>query len=164
MSHAAKVLVRPYEPRDRKALDTCVCELQNHEIQFEPRMKPAADIIQTYVDDQLKQCSDCDGAILVAELEGEIVGYTSVFAAVPNDDPDETAYTYALVRDLSVLAAHRGQGIGSALLTAAKEFAHEHGATCLRIFALAGNTGAVSLYQRFGFKPRAIELEMPTDR
>ncbi len=161
MPEAESFLIRPYEPRDRAALDDCVRQLQTHERQFEPRMKPAEDIIHTYVDDHLKRCATCDGAILIAELDGEVVGYTSVFAATPNDDPDEIDYTYALVNDLAVTAARRGQGIGKALLIAAQDFARDRGAIRLRIFGLADNTGAVSLYMRFGFKPRVTEFEMP---
>lgn len=159
MSHAANVRIRPFEPQDRTALDACVHELQTHELQYEPRMKPANDIIHTYVDNQLAQCVEFDGAILVAEVDGAVIGYTTVFAAMPNDDPDEVDYTYAYVADLAVNHTHRGQGIGKSLLIAASNFALEHGATCLRISVLAENTGATSLYKHFGFSPRVIEME-----
>ena len=163
MSHTANARIRPFEPRDRTALDTCVRELQTHELQYEPRMKPADDVIHTYVDNQLAQCDEFNGAVLVAEVDGSVIGYTTIFAAMPNDDPDEIDYTYAYVADLAVNHTHRGQGIGKSLLIAASNFAREHGATCLRISVLAQNTEAASLYKRFGFSPRVVELEMSVD-
>ncbi len=156
-------VVREFRPQDRDGLDSCVRELQDHERAIEPRMKPAEDIIGTFVDDMLEQCAAYEGAILVAESEGAIIGYTCIHAATPNEDPDEINYTFAYVRDIAVNNSHRGQGVGTVLLEAAKTHARENGATCLRISVLAENTGAVSLYQRFGFRARVIELEMPIE-
>ena len=164
MPEGTNPLIRPYEPRDREALDACIVELQNHEREIEPRMKAADDMIRTYVDELQERCAAEDGVILVAEMAGEVVGYTTVFAAVPNDDPDEIDYTVAYVHDIAVRDSHRGQAIGTALLKAAEAHALERGATCLRISVLAQNKGALALYERLGFEARVIELEKQPGR
>jgi GNAT superfamily N-acetyltransferase len=163
MPDAETVLIRLFEPRDRHALDACIRELQEHEREIEPRMKPADDILPTYVEDLLERCAAHRGAILIAECDGTLVGYTTVLAALPNDDPDEIDYAYAYIHDIAVRSDLRGKGIGKLLLTEADTFAREQGAVCLRISVLAENGGALSLYQSFGFKPRVVELEKSVD-
>ena len=50
-------------------------------------------------------------------------------------------------------------GLGRALLARAEAFARAEGAAVLRIDVMAENAGARSLYARFGFRERTIELE-----
>ena len=161
MRHGEQLTIRTYRPEDRAALDECVRELQEHEREIEPRMKPADAIIDAYLDDSLAQCAEQKGTVLVAEIDGQVVGYTTVFAAAPNEDPDEIDYTFGYVHDLAVQSKHRGQGIGIALLEAAEAHARAEGATCLRISVLAANDRAASLYRNLGFTDRVIELEKP---
>ena len=55
------------------------------------------------------------------------------------------------VHDLAVHAAHRGRGVGQALLSAAEQRARERGCCKLTLEVLSGNAVALSSYQRFGF-------------
>ena len=159
MSAPDAVLIRPYRDEDRDAIIACVRALQTYETQFEPRMKAPEEIGGWYVDGQLKECGQNKGTILVAELAGAVVGYATVYAAVPCNDPDEVAYDYAYVSDVAVNPDQRGRGIGRSLLDAAERHARENGSTWLRISVLAQNRIAAGLYERFGFEPRVIELE-----
>lgn len=151
--------IRPYEPRDRDALNACIRELQEHEREIEPRMKPADDILGDYLDDLLDQCTEKQGAILVAERGGRVIGYVCVLGAEPNEDSDEIDYTYGYVRDVAVTEACRGSGVGRRLLDAAEDFARKAGAEILRIHVLAGNEGAAGLYASHGFRNRVLEME-----
>lgn len=155
--------IREFKAQDRDALNACIRELQEHERQFEPRMKSYEMIADSYLDNLLARCAETSGRILVAETQGEVVGYVCVNAEEPNTDEDEVAYDYALVADIVVTRAHRGQGIGKALLEAAEHYAKNRGARWLRIWVLAQNAGAQALYQRSGFTPRLTELEKTLD-
>ena len=159
MSEPDAVLIRPYRVDDREAVIACVRALQTYEVQYEPRMKPPQDIGDWYVDGQLEECRQKNGVILVAELAGGIVGYTTVYAAEVCEDPDEEAYEYAYVADVAVNPDQRGRGIGRSLLEAAERHARDHGSKWLRISVLAQNRIAAGLYERFGFEPRVVELE-----
>ncbi len=159
MPHSNKYVIRPFRPQDREAIDDCIRALQEHERNIEPRMKPAAAIIGDYLDDMLDQCERKCGVVLVAAHNDEVMGYACVLAEEANQDPDEVNYTYAYVRDVFVNREDRGLGIGRALLEAAEKYAKDAGATCLRIFVLAENKDAASLYQKFGFSSRVIEME-----
>ena len=55
------------------------------------------------------------------------------------------------VHDVVVLAAYRGQRIAEKMLTLVQTLALERGACKLTLEVLAGNAGAIKLYQRVGF-------------
>jgi RimJ/RimL family protein N-acetyltransferase len=81
-----------------------------------------------------------DGA-LVAVAGDDIVGWLDV---------GQTPFGFG---ELGMLVdrAWRGRGVGSALLTAAIEWAREHGLHKLSLTVFAHNTGAIALYYKFGF-------------
>ncbi len=55
------------------------------------------------------------------------------------------------VHDIAVLAQHRGQGVGQALLKAAEDHARHRGCCKLTLEVLSGNAPAMASYKRFGF-------------
>ncbi len=153
------MLIRPYRDTDRESVTAHIHELQQHERQFEPRMTAPGTIEGWYLDHLLSRCAKESGAIFVAEADGGVVGFVTVLACVASTDIDEDSYDYAYVSDVAVRQDHRGQGIGTALLSTAADHAREHGARWLRIDVLAGNEVAANLYRRAGFIDRAIQLE-----
>ena len=60
------------------------------------------------------------------------------------------------IHDVAVLPAHRGQGVGQALLAAAEAHARERGCCKLTLEVLTGNTPALRSYERFGFAPYVL--------
>lgn len=84
--------------------------------------------------------------VLVAELNGCVVGYGSigVFRARP-------AYKYSGEHSVHVDAAHRGAGIGGALLTAHIAEARSMGLRTLIGGINSGNTSSLAFHERHGF-------------
>ena len=56
-----------------------------------------------------------------------------------------------LMDGIAVAAACRGQGIGTALFCALKQYASEHGYTTIRLDVIDTNPAAKRLYERLGF-------------
>ena len=56
------------------------------------------------------------------------------------------------VQNLGITPEHRGAGLGTALLVRALNGFREHGLTCATLEVTAQNSGALRLYQRFGFQ------------
>jgi RimJ/RimL family protein N-acetyltransferase len=86
-------------------------------------------------------------AVIVAERDdGTIVGRLSV-----GRDPHPAS---AHVADLGLMVAidARRQGIGTALLQAAVDWAREVGVRKLELHVFPWNTAAIALYDRFGFE------------
>jgi ribosomal protein S18 acetylase RimI-like enzyme len=82
--------------------------------------------------------------LLVATLEDEIVGYISVMQNI--------APTTTWVTDLAVLRRVRRQGIGSALVLAAQEWAVQHNTFRIVLEMQPKNYPAICLAQKLGFE------------
>jgi GNAT superfamily N-acetyltransferase len=61
------------------------------------------------------------------------------------------------IHDIAVLPAHRGAGVGQALLMAAEQHALARGCCKLTLEVLTGNARALSSYLRFGFAPYELD-------
>jgi len=96
-------------------------------------------------------CSDmariAGAASFIAWLEGKPVGLINCFEGYSTFK----AKPLLNVHDIAVLAGHRGQGVGQALLKAAEDYAQSRGCCKLTLEVLSGNAQAMASYKRFGF-------------
>jgi GNAT superfamily N-acetyltransferase len=82
--------------------------------------------------------------VLVAEHRAELLGFATAYL-------DLNSVRYGLrcwVEDLAVSPVHRSQGVGKALLDAAKEWARERGATHLELDSGEARSDAHRFYER----------------
>ena len=88
-----------------------------------------------------------DASVLVAEADdGELIGLCTVY-----QDLHSVRFGYrAWVEDLAVHPDHRSQGVGKALLDAAKAWARERGATHLELDSAMARADAHRFYRREG--------------
>ena len=85
------------------------------------------------------------GRVLVA-LDGEqVVGHVQL--------------TESEIRSLAVAAAHRGRGVGRALVTSAAAVARDEGRSILSVATAAADVGNLRFYQRLGFRLLAVERD-----
>ena len=96
-------------------------------------------------------CSDLariEGAIsFIAWLDNKPVGLINCFEGYSTFK----AKPLLNVHDIAVLANHRNQGLGQALLKAAEDYALTRGCCKLTLEVLSGNAPAMASYKRFGF-------------
>ena len=142
-----------------RGVQACLVELQNFERALDSRMPLGEDIVEFYVPAMLLRCTQCDGAVLVAEIDNEVAGYVTVLARVRSEEIEDGDFEYGLISDLVVAARHRQQGVGQKLLQAAETYARARDVKWLRIGVLAGNDIANDLYESEGFKSLYIERE-----
>jgi GNAT superfamily N-acetyltransferase len=84
------------------------------------------------------------GEVLVAEVDGRIAGFCTVY-----DEFDSVRFGHrAWVEDLAVDPEHRSQGLGKALLDAAKDWARARGATHLELDSAETRADAHRFYER----------------
>ena len=86
-------------------------------------------------------------ASFIAWLEGKPIGLINCFEGYSTFK----AKPLMNVHDIAVLAGHRGQGVGQALLKAAQDYAQTRGCCKLTLEVLSGNAQAMASYKRFGF-------------
>ena len=141
---ARNFVVRPAEPRDAQQLvdlATAVGAEPEGWLITTTNWRSAADERR-----YLRSLRRYDhAAVFVAETEDALVGRLSI-----GRDPHPAS---AHVADLGLMVAesHRRRGIGSALLEAAVEWARGAGVRKLELHVFPHNTGAIALYERFGF-------------
>jgi|JI10StandDraft_1071094.scaffolds.fasta_scaffold319501_3 ribosomal protein S18 acetylase RimI-like enzyme len=156
--------LRPYDPaRDRDAVRACGVVLQEFERAIEPSLPPGEAMADDYLDVVLERVARHSGRILVAEIDGAIVGFVAVLGRVPPDAPDDEPIEHAYVSDLVVLPAHRRRGLGRRLLAAAEDFARSLGTKRLDIGVLWKNPEAARLYRELGFEDFRIQMRKRLD-
>ncbi len=88
--------------------------------------------------------------VLVAELEGEVVGFLSM------SFPIGLSGARALIDELAVEPAHRRKGIGASLVEAAIRLARQRGSTHLLVDTSRANEPAQAFYRACGFPSGGI--------
>lgn len=155
------MIVREYSGgTDLDGVRVCLIELQDFERGIDPRRPAGNDIADAYLVETLSKCEDCQGAVFVADDEGELAGYVTVLTKVRSGELDDGNLEYAYVADLVVRKAYRGNGVGRQLLSTAETYARGEGARWLRISALAENDRARRLYRTSGFSELCVDFEM----
>jgi len=89
---------------------------------------------------------------MVADKDGELLGYAAIFAMVSHNEIDEIPYTYGEISHLAVKASARGAGVGKLLLTECERTSRVAGQKWLRLNVFARNKDARAVYERFGFR------------
>lgn len=90
-------------------------------------------------------------AALLAEVDGRVVG----FASYTWNYSIWAGGEYMNVDDVFVDDAQRGQGVGEALMRAARDLCRVRGVRRMRWEAEAGNDGGTRFYERLGARRRA---------
>lgn len=98
------------------------------------------------------------GFVLLAEQQGQPVGYAAVHLQEGPDDTYPVGMRWADIYSLSVRPDARGQGIGTRLLDSVDAMLATFGIHDVAVSAMVENDDALRLYQSRGFVPREIVL------
>jgi ribosomal protein S18 acetylase RimI-like enzyme len=145
--------VRPYRlPEDFEALVRIYEESEDHHASIDP-LPP---LVQRDVEQTRRRFArtqlDPERALLVAEVDGEVVGL--IEASMRRDT--DAGFVGAYVDQVSVAAAWRGRGVGTRLMDEVERWAIDKGAMNIALDTHTFNTGARRLYERLGFVTRAV--------
>jgi ribosomal protein S18 acetylase RimI-like enzyme len=102
------------------------------------------------------QLDDPDVVILVAERDGEILGYT--YAGVEGNDYMSLRGPAGALYDIVVDPAHRRQGVGRMLLDATLDALKARGVPRVVLSTAEKNNTAQSLFDHAGFRRTMIEM------
>jgi GNAT superfamily N-acetyltransferase len=105
-----------------------------------------------------RQYAESDGALLVAEMRHEPVGFLALLFSDGDAYIRPEIRSHGYVSDLVIDEAHRGRGVAQLLLAEAEEITRANGHKVLVIGVLIGNTMAERAYTRFGFKAQAVHM------
>ena len=155
---SAKVHVRPARPDDEQAMGRLGAMLVEEHHQFDPKrfITTIPGLPQRYGQFLVSQAARAEMIVLVAEREGELVGYA--FGGMEGNDYMALRGPAGVLYDLVVDPAHRRQGIGTALMDAALAALGKLGAPRVLLFTAEKNHGAQAMFAGAGFRRTMIEM------
>lgn len=152
------VIVRPATVEDASALGRLGALLVrlHHELDARRFIAATPNTEQGYAAWLRSQVAAPHVVVLVAEWDGEVVGY--IYGAVEGHDWMALRGPAGVLHDLIVDPAHRGHGIGRLLLDAAVAALRARGAPRAVLSTAARNEAAQRLVARAGFRPTMVEM------
>ncbi len=90
--------------------------------------------------------------LLVAEAEGQVVGFISFHLEYAPELPNCRSYAFVKVSDLSVTPAFQKRGVGTRLMQAAEDWARQNGAVSVVLNVFDFNQNARNLYRALGYQ------------
>ena len=105
-----------------------------------------------------KTISSDDSDILVYENDGRVVGFILLQAKERPDFDFMIPGRYCYIMDIIVTESHRNKGFATAPMNSAKDWAKEQNCNLINLDVLVNNHGAIKLYEKLGFIPKAQEM------
>jgi GNAT superfamily N-acetyltransferase len=140
-------------PRDRDTVVDLILALNRYEADLTgDRRRERAGAV-AYYDELLQRLAKRDGRIVLAEIDGVVVGIVGFSLDEDAAYVTEDVRRHGTVTDLIIQEEWRGRGIGQALLREAERLTREAGLKRLLIGALVANDKAERTYRAFGFEP-----------
>ncbi len=150
--------IRRAEQRDARALGALGAALMRTHYAFDPQRFLAAGegAERGYAAFLSSQLEDDDAVVLVAEVDGRVVGY--VYAGLEPMSWKELRGPAGFIHDVLVEDDGRGTGAGTALIEAAIAWLRDHDAARVMLWTAERNEDALRLFARLGFRRTMIEM------
>jgi ribosomal protein S18 acetylase RimI-like enzyme len=158
MSQPSTITVRGARPGDTDALGRLGALLValHHDFDADRFIAPRPGIERGYGRFLAAQLERPDAMVLVAEAQGEVVGYA--YAALEGPDWMALRGPAGVIHDLVVDDGRRGEGVGRRLLDAALDALAARGAPRVVLSTATQNAAAQRLFERAGFRPTMLEM------
>lgn len=152
------VSIRPAAPADLKAIGRLGALLvrMHHDLDPDRFIAATPQTEHGYGSFLGTQLDKSNIIVLVAERDGEVMGYT--YAGIEGMDYMSLRGPAGVLYDIVVDPAHRGQGVGRVLLDATLEALKAKGAPRVVLSTVERNESAQRLFARAGFRRTMIEM------
>ncbi len=145
--------IRPYQDKDRESLLSCIEHLQAWESSLEPEIKASGeDVAHSFLLHFIEEDANCEGKLLVAELDGRVVGFVNGYIEEDRDAKDLVIRRWFYLSDIAVLPEYKGQNIGGQLIVEIEKYALSRGLSQIQIGLLAKNGSAKNFYMKHGYR------------
>ncbi|MCU4716933.1 GNAT family N-acetyltransferase [Halapricum hydrolyticum] len=157
--------VRPATPADRPAIRDIARRSLQTSYSLSPQAITSA-IEEWYTEDNLcERLNDEDRLLLVADRDGQVVGFSESTLEDAVVFEDSGAQQKAMLLWLHVDPSYRGEGIGMDLFEATRDRLRKQGASTIQGRVLAENSEGNSFFERLGFQQvgrRDVEIASRT--
>ena len=155
------VSYRKYNSKDRKVIEEMATQLVSYMAEFVPTRlnTPKPEYGHKYLDSVEKTIADGNGILIIAESEGEIIGYTYGYLIKQSEEEllEMRKLSVGHVEDLIVKPDYRASGIGSELINRLTDGLKEKGCTALELFT-SPFCPAHEFYLKCGFKDIRVKM------
>ena len=160
---SSPVTVRPATPADEKAMGRLGAMLvaEHHDYDSLRFIAPIPGLAKRYGEFLISQADKPDKLVLVAEREGEVVGYA--YGGVEGNDYMVLRGPAGEIYDVVVDPDHRRQGVGTELFAAVLAKLKALGAPRVVLFTADKNHGAQAMFAKVGFRRTMIEMTRELD-
>ena len=140
--------IRVADIKDIEKLRHLYLELETDAVKYQPEHF----IIGHRNDDFFESIFENDDQdILVADIDGTVVGFSHVMILEQKKIACLKPQTAVYIQDLDVIESERNQGIGTLLIKASKEYGKRRGADFIRTQVFPQNIEGIRFYERNGF-------------
>ncbi len=150
------VTVRRATPKDARRVAEMAIKLAHQHVGYDSRRFSELAPLEQAEKYYGSQTEVDEAAILVAELDNEIVGFT--FIQYEAKDYANLLETAAWLHDIYIEESARGQNAGKLLIEKSIEAAQELGADKLMLSVAAKNEYAHSFFEHNGFRTTMVEM------
>jgi GNAT superfamily N-acetyltransferase len=155
--------IRPAQRSDEAALGRYGAALMRQHHQADPRRFLLTERPEVgYGRFLLSELDDPDALVLVAESEGEVLGY--LYAGLEGTSWKNLRGPCAYLHDVYVDERLRREGAGRSLVRAAIEWARSKGAPQVVLTTLVANEPAHRLFTGLGFRRTMVEMALSLER
>jgi GNAT superfamily N-acetyltransferase len=156
-AHSHPIRVRPFKPADRDAIMGLAPRFA---IGIAPWRDPEAMMAAArgWIEGSIAAIGP-ERTVLVAEnTQGRCIGFVSV-----GGNTNFTGEVQAYIGELAVAEHAEGRGVGSALISAAEEWARDKGYKLVVLDTGAANVRARAFYARLGYVEESVKLAKVLD-
>ena len=140
--------IRVADIKDIEKLRHLYLELETDAVKYQPEHF----IIGYRSDDFFESIFENDDQdILVADIDGTVVGFSHVMILEQKNIACLKPQTAVYIQDLDVIESERNKGIGTLLIKASKEYGKRRGADFIRTQVFPQNIEGIRFYERNGF-------------
>lgn len=148
-----QITIRQAKFEDAALLTALHADVHKHHSDAQPQHFKATDgkdpaVIQYFTDN----LEDASARILIAEVDGEAVGYILLLHRVFEENVFAYAHSRLHIDQMSVSAQYRSNGIGHLLMEKTLEYARELDVNYVTLGVWAFNEAAIAFYEREGFE------------
>ena len=157
MERNAEVKIRQATSADVGSLADIYQASAEHHVRLDPSLYSTPDYLALKERYAKRIPLPDDEEILVAEVDGEVVGLIEMLLRPASGQPRMMRDAVSVALDVAVLPEHRGHGVGSRLVDAAEKWAAGRNAEVMTLSTHVANFDAIRFYQeRHGFRTTGI--------
>lgn len=159
-NNASDVSIRQGRESDFDAVRELDRQLIAHDLQYDPTLDPEWSESEEAEEFFLGRLTG-DGVCFVAEYAGQIVG--AALGCLSESISYRRPAAMAELETLFVSPTLRGAGVGKRLIAGFQEWARANGAAKITIRVSATNKDAIAVYERQGYAPYDLIMELDLD-